>query len=311
MKCQLTSSRSKPIAAVSRRRPVLWDLFISLTEVYMLDIFLFLLFSRCHPQLWISGGKLSGDGLQGSSDCRQGKGGSRAAGTQLVWGLSLRVEGGCVPDLMQHRLGQSHQERERETPPDSFCGSQMPPAETLYDGINVSACSSWRPTSQISSVLGTSLPFPWLARTPSGSALGTGSWHRLRVSVVQSGPAMLISPWWTQRLRSAASSGRVAAFNMLDRPLEMTSVPFFWTVLSKRSIRYVGKFFSGCRIQLVKSLPWNCYGTNEIMHLLTNVQNSIMGFIIMVIFIGHGEGHTEVILKGNVEELKFLAFYIK
>ncbi|XP_048859576.1 apoptosis inducing factor mitochondria associated 4 [Brienomyrus brachyistius] len=63
----------------------------------------------------------------------------------------------------------------------------------------------------------------------------------------------------------AQAQGRVAAFNMLDRPLEMSSVPFFWTVLSKRSIRYVG----------------------------------------------HGEGHTEVVLKGNVEELKFLAFYIK
>ncbi|XP_062242138.1 apoptosis inducing factor mitochondria associated 4 [Platichthys flesus] len=59
--------------------------------------------------------------------------------------------------------------------------------------------------------------------------------------------------------------GRVAALNMLKKPTEIKSVPFFWTSLLGKSIRYTG----------------------------------------------YGEGYTEIIFKGKVEERKFLAFYIK
>uniref|UniRef100_H3DKS8 Apoptosis inducing factor mitochondria associated 4 n=1 Tax=Tetraodon nigroviridis TaxID=99883 RepID=H3DKS8_TETNG len=61
------------------------------------------------------------------------------------------------------------------------------------------------------------------------------------------------------------AQGRVAALNMLKKPTKFESVPFFWTVLLGKSIRYTG----------------------------------------------YGEGYTEIIYKGNVEERKFLAFYIK
>uniref|UniRef100_A0A671XKJ6 Apoptosis inducing factor mitochondria associated 4 n=1 Tax=Sparus aurata TaxID=8175 RepID=A0A671XKJ6_SPAAU len=61
------------------------------------------------------------------------------------------------------------------------------------------------------------------------------------------------------------SHGRVAALNMLNKPTKIESVPFFWTVLLGKSIRYTG----------------------------------------------YGEGYTEIIFKGKVEERKFLAFYIK
>lgn len=37
--------------------------------------------------------------------------------------------------------------------------------------------------------------------------------------------------------------GRVAALNMLKKPTEFQSVPFFWTVLLGKSIRYTGKMF--------------------------------------------------------------------
>ncbi|KAM4589690.1 apoptosis inducing factor mitochondria associated 4 isoform 1-T1 [Fundulus diaphanus] len=59
--------------------------------------------------------------------------------------------------------------------------------------------------------------------------------------------------------------GRVAALNMLNKPTTIESVPFFWSVLDGKSIRYAG----------------------------------------------YGEGYTEIIFKGKVEERKFLAFYIK
>lgn len=38
--------------------------------------------------------------------------------------------------------------------------------------------------------------------------------------------------------------GRVAALNMLKKPTEFQSVPFFWTVLLGKSIRYTGKMFN-------------------------------------------------------------------
>ncbi|KAJ7995655.1 hypothetical protein DPEC_G00246830 [Dallia pectoralis] len=63
----------------------------------------------------------------------------------------------------------------------------------------------------------------------------------------------------------AFAHGRAAALNMLQKETEINSVPFFWTVLLGKSIRYTG----------------------------------------------YGEGYTEIIYKGKVEERKFLAFYIK
>ncbi|KAL0973147.1 hypothetical protein UPYG_G00199590 [Umbra pygmaea] len=63
----------------------------------------------------------------------------------------------------------------------------------------------------------------------------------------------------------ASAHGRFAALNMLQQKKEIISVPFFWTVLLGKSIRYTG----------------------------------------------YGEGYTEIIFKGKVEERKFLAFYIK
>uniref|UniRef100_A0A3Q2CR36 Apoptosis inducing factor mitochondria associated 4 n=1 Tax=Cyprinodon variegatus TaxID=28743 RepID=A0A3Q2CR36_CYPVA len=63
----------------------------------------------------------------------------------------------------------------------------------------------------------------------------------------------------------AHAHGRVAALNMLNKPTTIESIPFFWSVLGGKSIRYAG----------------------------------------------YGEGYTEIIFKGKVEERKFLAFYIK
>uniref|UniRef100_A0A1A7WW18 Rieske domain-containing protein n=2 Tax=Iconisemion striatum TaxID=60296 RepID=A0A1A7WW18_9TELE len=61
------------------------------------------------------------------------------------------------------------------------------------------------------------------------------------------------------------SHGKVAALNMLKKTTNMESVPFFWTALAGKSIRYTG----------------------------------------------YGEGYTEILVKGRVEERKFLAFYVK
>ncbi|TWW75062.1 apoptosis-inducing factor 3 [Takifugu flavidus] len=63
----------------------------------------------------------------------------------------------------------------------------------------------------------------------------------------------------------AQAHGRIAALNMLDKPTELSSVPFYWTVLLGKTIRYAG----------------------------------------------YGEGYTEIVVKGKLEDKKFLALYIK
>ncbi|XP_072301897.1 apoptosis-inducing factor 3 [Eucyclogobius newberryi] len=63
----------------------------------------------------------------------------------------------------------------------------------------------------------------------------------------------------------AQAHGRVAALNMLGKRTELKSVPYYWTVLLGKTIRYAG----------------------------------------------FGEGYTEVIIKGKVEDRKFLGLYIK
>ncbi|MEE6469212.1 hypothetical protein FKM82_008539 [Ascaphus truei] len=63
----------------------------------------------------------------------------------------------------------------------------------------------------------------------------------------------------------AHSHGRIAALNMLSKQVPVNSVPFFWTSLLGKSIRYAG----------------------------------------------FGEGYTQIVVKGSLEEFKFLAFYIK
>uniref|UniRef100_A0A8C5GW37 Apoptosis-inducing factor 3-like n=1 Tax=Gouania willdenowi TaxID=441366 RepID=A0A8C5GW37_GOUWI len=63
----------------------------------------------------------------------------------------------------------------------------------------------------------------------------------------------------------AQAHGRIAALNMMNNATELASVPFYWTVLLGKTIRYAG----------------------------------------------HGEGYTEIAIKGTFEEQKFLVLYIK
>lgn len=83
---------------------------------------------------------------------------------------------------------------------------------------------------------------------------------------------------------------------MLKKPTEFQSVPFFWTVLLGKSIRYTGKMFNEDK------------KPHYIRVVLTHFKSNI--FIDLIIK-GYGEGYTEIIYKGSIQERKFLAFYIK
>ncbi|XP_063171705.1 apoptosis-inducing factor 3 [Candoia aspera] len=64
--------------------------------------------------------------------------------------------------------------------------------------------------------------------------------------------------------------GRIAALNMLAHGTEVSTVPYLWTAMFGKSIRYAGKGRAG---------PW--------------------------------EGFDDVIIRGDLDELKFVAFYTK
>ncbi|KAK1160087.1 apoptosis-inducing factor 3-like isoform X2 [Acipenser oxyrinchus oxyrinchus] len=68
-------------------------------------------------------------------------------------------------------------------------------------------------------------------------------------------------PHW----QMAHMHGRIAALNMLGQATEINTIPYFWTAMFGKSIRYAG----------------------------------------------HGEGFDSVIIQGDLDELKFVAFYTK
>ena len=95
-----------------------------------------------------------------------------------------------------------------------------------------------------------------------------------------------------------SATGRAAALNMLNKTTRMDSVPFFWTVLLGKSIRYAG------------DTSWGTLPPNLFEFKLMNSSHELFFFFLFNI-LGYGEGYTEIIFKGKVEEGKFLAFYIK
>ncbi|NXC21999.1 AIFM3 factor, partial [Corythaeola cristata] len=68
-------------------------------------------------------------------------------------------------------------------------------------------------------------------------------------------------PHW----QMAHMHGRIAALNMLAHGVEISTVPYLWTAMFGKSIRYAG----------------------------------------------HGEGFDDVVIQGDLDELKFVAFYTK
>lgn len=118
---------------------------------------------------------------------------------------------------------------------------------------------------------------------------------KLRVSLLQSPEFELIpniiSAGFLIPICFPFNSGRIAALNMLKKRVGINSVPFFWTMLMGKSFRYAGRVSAGVFSSFLYGKP-----------------GSVLSCVCIA---GYGEGHTEVIMKGKVEEMKFLAFYIK
>ncbi|XP_075887955.1 apoptosis-inducing factor 3 [Nelusetta ayraudi] len=137
--------------------------------------------------------------------------------------------------------------------------AQVIPADVLIVGIGVKPNSEFLQASKI--------------QLDSKNYVTVDKYMRTNVPGVFCGGDLATFPLVTAKNRMvnighwqmAQAHGRNAALNMLNKPTELRSVPFYWTVLLGKTIRYAG----------------------------------------------YGEGYTETVMKGKLEDKKFLAFYIK
>ncbi|KAE8622563.1 hypothetical protein XENTR_v10005286 [Xenopus tropicalis] len=137
-------------------------------------------------------------------------------------------------------------------------GSKLP-ADVVVAGIGVTPASNFLKGSRIAVDTRGAIFVDQFMRTSVPDVYAAGDVVSFPLSIME-GHRVNIGHW-----QMAHSHGRIAALNMLNKQVPVDSVPFFWTSLLGKSLRYTG----------------------------------------------YGEGYTSIELKGNLEELKFLAFYIK
>ncbi|XP_050837886.1 apoptosis-inducing factor 3-like isoform X2 [Serinus canaria] len=100
----------------------------------------------------------------------------------------------------------------------------------------------------------------------------------------------------------AEAHGRCAALNMLGRGEELHTVPYFWTTLLGKSIRYAGP---ACLLSSPSPCPH--HPGSEVVW----VQTTVPGLLSRLSPPGCGKGYTDTVVKGSLEQQKFLIFYIR
>ncbi|XP_044139812.1 apoptosis-inducing factor 3-like isoform X2 [Bufo gargarizans] len=133
------------------------------------------------------------------------------------------------------------------------------PADVVVAGIGVTPVSNFLKGSRVAVGIKGAIYVDQFMRTSVHDVFAAGDVVSFPLAMMD-GHRANIGHW-----QMAHSHGRIAALNMLNKQVPVTSVPFFWTSLLGKSIRYAG----------------------------------------------FGEGFTEIVIKGALEELKFLAFYLK
>ncbi|XP_069802371.1 apoptosis-inducing factor 3-like isoform X1 [Dendropsophus ebraccatus] len=137
-------------------------------------------------------------------------------------------------------------------------GTQLP-ADVVVAGIGVMPVSNFLKGSNVAVDTKGAIYVDQFMRTSVPDVFAAGDVVSFPLAMMD-GHRANIGHW-----QMAHSHGRIAALNMLNKQVPVKSVPFFWTSLLGKSIRYAG----------------------------------------------FGEGYTEIVMKGTLEELKFLSFYLK
>ena len=90
---------------------------------------------------------------------------------------------------------------------------------------------------------------------------------------------------------------------MLGKEEAFDSIPYFWTVMFGKSLRYCGKeWFSNCGLIHEEHLTH---------HLHTHLHPPFSHSLHMDLCIGFALSWDEIIYEGNPEERAFAAFYVK
>ncbi|KAM3934092.1 apoptosis-inducing factor 3-like isoform 2-T3 [Leptodactylus fuscus] len=133
------------------------------------------------------------------------------------------------------------------------------PADVVVAGIGVIPVSNFLKGSRVAVSTKGEIYVDQFMRTSVPDVFAAGDVVSFPLAMMD-GHRTSIGHW-----QMAHAHGRIAALNMLNKQVPVNSVPYFWTSLLGKSIRYAG----------------------------------------------YGEGYTEILMKGTLEELKFLAFYLK
>ncbi|XP_042298454.1 apoptosis-inducing factor 3-like [Sceloporus undulatus] len=133
------------------------------------------------------------------------------------------------------------------------------PADVVVVGIGVVPNSTFLQGNSITLDRSGAVLVDLFMRTSAPSVFAAGDVASFPVALLD-GKSIPICHW-----QIAQAHGHVAALNILQRQKELHTVPFFWTRLQKKTIRY-----AGC-----------------------------------------GIGYTDTVLKGNLDQGKFLLFYLR
>lgn len=97
-------------------------------------------------------------------------------------------------------------------------------------------------------------------------------------------------------------TGRVAALSMIGQATEMKTVPYFWSAMFGKTIRYAGN---------VKMLVLSERLLVELDQLHHEPLIKLKYDRLSLIGTGYGDGFDDVIIQGDLDELRFVAFYTK
>lgn len=115
-------------------------------------------------------------------------------------------------------------------------------------------------------------------------------------------------------LTTSGPAGRVAAQNMLAQEAEISTVPYLWTAMFGRSLRYAGNGGPGRgRGRGVAKIGGGAMDA-QVTGWGRGRRSPAPGSRDRrppARPAGYGEGFDDVIIQGDLEELKFVAFYTK
>ncbi|KAM9321519.1 apoptosis-inducing factor 3-like [Gastrophryne carolinensis] len=137
------------------------------------------------------------------------------------------------------------------------------PADIVLAGIGVNPVSNFLKGSRVTVDSRGAIYVDQFMRTSVPDVFAAGDVVSFPLAMME-GHRVNIGHW-----QMAHTHGRIAALNMLNKPVPVSSVPFFWTSLLGKSIRYAG-YSEGCSDIVMKG------STEELKFLAFYLKNDVV-----------------------------------